>query len=393
MTSTRASPNECATLLSQRGMSYRSLAARTYHGKSYLHDLASGRKTPTPDAARRIDAALGAGGELAALATVDTRDAHTDDLGAVELGRRVAAHDLGAETLDRLEAAVDDLAVDYASRPAEALLPRIRHHLAYVARLLDGRPTLVQHRRLLIAGGWLTLLAATCHIDLQTRHAAAGHLDTARQLADQAEHPELAAWVLETRAWDALTEQDFRHAVALAQQAQAIAPRGSSALIQATAQEGRAWARMGQARETHNALDRTARLVSPLAVPDRPEHHYRYDPGKALAYTATTLSWLGDPSAEDYARDVVNHLGEPPVGRPRPRRAAIARLDLALALLVAGKPDEAAASAITAITAGRLVASNWWRAKEVLVGVERSGIREAVDLRDAYEAYQPASGK
>ena len=33
-------------LLEARGMSYRALSARTYYGKSYLHDLATGRKTP-----------------------------------------------------------------------------------------------------------------------------------------------------------------------------------------------------------------------------------------------------------------------------------------------------------------------------------------------------------
>ena len=35
-------------------------------------------------------------------------------------------------------------------------------------------------------------------------------------------------------------------------------------------------------------------------MPDRPEHHYRYDPPKAQMYVATTLSWLGreDPNLE-----------------------------------------------------------------------------------------------
>jgi DNA-binding PadR family transcriptional regulator len=37
-------------------------------------------------------------------------------------------------------------------------------------------------------------------------------------------------------------------------------------------------------------------------VPDRPEHHYRYDPAKSDAYVATTLSWLGDPAGENVAR-------------------------------------------------------------------------------------------
>jgi hypothetical protein len=90
----------------------------------------------------------------------------------------------------------------------------------------------------------------------------------------------------------------YRRAVDTAQAAQRVAPRDGSAFIQASAQEGRAWARLGAAAETRAALGRVGRLVSPLPMPDRPEHHYRYDPAKSEAYTATTLSWLGDPAAE-----------------------------------------------------------------------------------------------
>ncbi len=137
-------------------------------------------------------------------------------------------------------------------------------------------------------------------------------------------------------------------------------------------------------------LDRVARLISSLPVPDRPEHHYRYDPSKANTYTATTLAWAGDPAAEEYAREVIVQLeGEAKAGRARPRRIASAQLDLGLALLTSQRPDEAAAVATTAITSGRVVPSNWWRATEIVSGVERTGIREANDLRQAYEACRP----
>jgi hypothetical protein len=73
----------------------------------------------------------------------------------------------------------------------------------------------------------------------------------------------------------------------------------------------------------------------------------------------------------------------------RPRRVASARLDLGLALLAADKPDEAADAASQAITSGRIVASNWWRAREVVAGVQRSGVHEAGELRDEYETFRP----
>ncbi|GIM99586.1 helix-turn-helix domain-containing protein [Planomonospora venezuelensis] len=310
-----------------------------------------------------------------------------DELDAMELARRVAASDVGAETLERLEAAVDDLAVAYPGTPPAELLGRTCRYLAYVSRLLGARKTLAEHRRLLVAGGWLSLLAATCHIDLRQFPAGAARLRTAARLAEHAEHPEIAAWCLETEAWQVLTAGDYRHALSLSQGAQRVAPKGSSAHIQATAQEGRAWARLGAGPQTRDALDRVARLVAPLATPDRPEHHYRYDPAKSDAYTATTLSWLGDPAAEPYARGVLARLESTVDGPPRPRRAVSARLDLALALLAADQSDqsdEAGHITLAALTSGLLVPSNHWRAAEVIAAVEARRMSRATELREAY---------
>lgn len=381
-------------LRTQRGLSYRDLARRATYGKSYLHDLETGRKQPTPETAHRLDEILDADGQLASLvaaAQVATNIAAgaEEELDAWELARRVEASDVSPGTLERLEGAVDDLATRYASTPPHELLPIVRRHLSYVERLLNARKTLDQHRRLLVAGGWLALLRATVDIDLRHRGAADANLALATQLAGQTGHVEISAWSLETRAWDALTVGDYQRTLELSQHAQALARAGSSALIQATAQEGRAWARMRDQKQTRRVLDRVDRLVAVLPVPDQPEHHYRYDPDKALSYTATTLAWAGDPAAVKFAQAVIDDLDPAGDGGPRPRRAATARLDLGLALVGAGRPDEASAVATAAISSGRVVPSNWWRATEVLAGVERAAPREAADLRDAYETFKP----
>ncbi len=323
--------------------------------------------------------------DLARLAT-PTVENHVAE--AIELRQRVAASDVGARTLDHLEAAIDDLAIAYPTTPPDLLLLRVRRHLAYVGQLLDARKTLAEHRRLVVTGSWLSLLAATCSIDLADRPAAAARLQTAASLAEAGEHQELSGWCLETNAWQAVTDGDYRRAIKLSQAAQAAAPHGSSAFIQATAQEGRAHARLGHTRETLRVLGRVEHLVAPLKVPDRPEHHYRYDPGKSNAYIATTLSWLGDAGAESIARQVLHELENPSYGQPRPRRAAAARLDLSVALLASGKPDEASAATMDAITSGRLVPSNFWRAKEVIKAIDARGIPEAVELCEAYESLQ-----
>ena len=382
---------ELARLMEARGLGVREVARRVPCNPGHVSNLRSGKARPSPELAADLDTVLDADGTLAALAPAQRRHrapvldlaGADDEIAALEFARRAEASDVENSVVEQLELTVDDLATAYPRTPPAYLLGRVRIHLGYVGHLLDARATLAQHRRLLVTGGWLSLLAATCLIDLHKDHAAVAHLRSAAQLARETGHAEIAAWCLETQAWQVLTAGDYRRAVDISQAAQHVAPREGSAFIQATAQEGRAWARLGAAAETRAALARVEKLVSPLPMPDRPEHHYRYDPPKAQMYVATTLSWLGDPAAEPLARQVLAAI-EAPEERPRPRRAALARLDLSLALTAANKHDEAAGVALEAIRSGRLAPVDGRRAGEIVLAVAHRGLREARELSEAY---------
>ncbi|MGI5126770.1 helix-turn-helix domain-containing protein [Pseudonocardia sp. CA-107938] len=356
------------------GLSLSELARRTHYSKAMLGHLETGRRTILPEHLAAYSRALG---DLPDQMAVET----PAELEALELSRRVAASDVGDATLNGLEAAVDDLASSYATSLPADLLEQTRQHLRYVGRLLGARMTLAEHRRLLIAGGWLALLAGTLAVDLEHQRTARAYLGSARSIAAEAEHSEIIAWTFETEAWRTLTLGEYAEALRLSRTAQSVAPAGSSARIQATAQEGRAAARLHDQRATTAAVARVNALADPLTTPDRPEHHYRYDPSKAVSYTATTLSWVGDPAAVDYAREAIRSLSEEGA---RPRRLATARLDLALALVRQDEIDEAAASALVAMTSGRVVPSNHWRAREVTERAAAKRARVAAQLRDAY---------
>ena len=385
---------ELARLMTARGLGVRELARTVPCNPGHISNLRTGKARPSPALAEILDNRLAADGALAALAaqpaprrplaTVAADEGVADEIAALDLGRLADASEVGIGTIERLELAVDELATAYPGTPPGELLGRVRAYLGYVGRLLDARSTLAEHRRLLVAGGWLSLLAATTLIDLHRDYAAAAHLRTAAQFARETGHAEIAAWCLETQAWQVLTKGDYRRAVEISQAGQRIAPKSGSAFIQATAQEGRAWARLGDSGETRAALGRVEALVSPMPVPDRPEHHYRYDPAKSEAYVATTLAWIGDPAAERYARHILARLESAVDGPPRPRRAASARLDLSLALIAADRDDEAAGTALEAISSGRIVPSNYWRAREVIRAVAERGLPEAADLAEAY---------
>jgi len=373
--------------MDSRNIGVRELARRVPCNAGYVSQLRSGRKQPSPELAAKIDEFLGAGGELAALAVPVHPAGPDDEIAAIELARRAAVSDVGESTVGTLEQAADSMAVAYPRTPPRELLIRVRAHLGYVGNLLNGRKTLAEHQRLLVTGAWLSLLAATCLIDLRRYPAASAHLRTAAQLARETGNAEIGAWCLETAAWQLLTDGDYRRAAGLAQAAQRAAPRAGSAFIQATSQEARAWARLGAAPEARAALARTDALVAPLRMPERPEHHYQYDPAKSDAYTATTLAWLGDPAATGYARDVLSRLESDADGPPRQRRAASARLDLALALTTGAELDEAASTTLEAVTSGLLVPSNYWRADEVITVIDQPGLPEAGELQEAYREY------
>jgi hypothetical protein len=398
------------------GVGQAELAWATHYSRTSVSHIEAGRQFPGREFWRAADARSAAQGALVAaydevcdrentlklaeiqqvrqrarlraaseLPRTEPRSCFDDEQDAVELARRVAASDVGDHTVSTLEGIVDDLASAYATTAPDVLLPRIRRQLGYVQRLLDARKTWREHRRLLVVGGWLSLLGATVHVDLGHAHAATARLTTAGRLATDAEHPEIRAWCFETEAWRVLTDGDYALAEKLSRAAIDAAPAGSSAEIQATAQLGRACARMGKVTDTCTAISQVHQLVSPMLTPDRPEHHYRYDPDKAVAYTATTLAWLGDPAAETYAREVIARLGPSEDVRGWSRRVASAKLDLALRLVASGRWDEACDTALGAMASGRVVPSNRWRVEEVVTAVEARQIPQANDLREAYE--------
>lgn len=371
--------SEVRNALKAQGKSLRGAAKELHYDVAYLSRVLNGKQAPSAELTQALNEYLGLSLE------VEDSGSHDDEMDAWELARRVQATDVGNTTLERLELTFDRLAMAYPKADPATLLRHVRKHSAYVVKLLDGKKTLSEHRRLLVIGGWLSLLGATVHIDLMQDDAATARLETAATLAREAGHPEIEAWCYETEAWRVLTDGDYVQAVDLSRAAQEIAPAGSSGLIQATAQEGRAHARLGEAKETYSAIERVQNMSAAIGAPDTPEHHYRYDPAKALSYTATTLAWLGDVAAEPYAREVIKRLSPTDDVSQWPRRVASANIDLALVLLKEDRLDEACDSAQKAILSGRVVPSNHWRALEVVRAVEIRQLPEASDLREAYQ--------
>ena len=171
----------------------------------------------------------------------------------MELARQAEASELGEEAMAGLERTVERLQRAALATPPEELIGAVRSRRRYAGRLLEGRLTLGRHRRLLVAAGRLSLLAARLHDDAGDREAAGADRDTAFRLACQADDGELAALAIELLAAWALVDGHFDHALTLARSGQDLAPPASTAAVQLALDEARALASLGQHAEAAGA--------------------------------------------------------------------------------------------------------------------------------------------
>jgi len=154
--------------------------------------------------------------------------------------------------------------------PADQLLIEGRAWLRRITSLQGQRLTLRQHREILILAGWVALLVGCVEYDMGNRHAAETTRQAALSLGVEAEHGEIVAWGHEMRAWINLTTGDYHGVVAAARSGTEVTQQHSVA-VQLFAQEAKAWARLGDRRQTEVALDKGRRLLDTLPYPENLE--------------------------------------------------------------------------------------------------------------------------
>jgi len=249
--------------------------------------------------------------------------------------------------------------------------------------------TLAQHGQLLVASGWLAALLACLQFDVGDREAAEASRDMAFQLGSEAGHQEVVAWSFELLAWFALVDHRFQDTVEFARTGLERAPN-TSAGVQLSVQEAKAWSRMGNRREAEDAMRRGATILAKLPVPAHPEHHFVFDASKLSFYAATCYTWLGETErAEEHARHVVAQCLEVPGQVRWPTRLAENRVDLGLIAVRRGQPDEAAHLGSRALGSERKSGSTLDRVAE-LDAVLMRDYADVPDARDLHEQYMMA---
>jgi hypothetical protein len=261
------------------------------------------------------------------------RDADTDVLAmtgmdTLELVSRLQRSDLDDATLDGLRIMADRLCSEYPFMPADQLLTEGRAWLRRMTEFRGQRLTLKQHREILVQAGWVALLVGCVEYDSRNRHAAEITRQAALSLGEEADHGEIIAWAHEMRAWINLTSGDYHGVVAAARAGTEVTPQ-SSVAGQLAAQEAKAWARIGDRRQTEVALDRGRRLLDSMPYPENLDHHFVVDPTKFDFYAMDCYRMLADDKmAENLASEVIQASTDFDGKERAPMRLAEARITL-----------------------------------------------------------------
>lgn len=173
------------------------------------------------------------------------------------------------------------------------------------------------------------------------RHDAETTRRAALSLGAETDNAEISGWAHEMRAWMALTTGDYHGVVSAAQNGLDTAPHHPVA-VQLAAQEAKAWARLGDKRQTEVALDRGRRLLESLPYPENLAHHFVVDPTKFDFYAMDCYRLLHDDRMAQILAEVVVQASTDFDGTERaPMRLAEARITLGVVAAREGDLEQA----------------------------------------------------
>lgn len=277
----------------------------------------------------------------------------TTGMDTLELLQRVRSSAINQSTIDALSITVEQLCCDYSHADARELVSTGKQWLARVTELLENRLSLSQHRDILSNAGMLALLVGCLQYDLGDTAAAEGTRRMALSLGLDSGNTGIMGWSYEMLAWFHLTSGNHRAVIPAAESGIVAAPSHSVA-VQLYGQQAKAYARMGEREEVHNALERGRELLDGLPYPERPDNHFVVDPDKWDFYAMDTYRIVGeDELAKRNAHEVIRRSTNPEGFISTPMRKAEAELTLAVIAARQGEIDEASSLGAHALQDGR----------------------------------------
>ncbi|MFI2475917.1 helix-turn-helix domain-containing protein [Nocardia xishanensis] len=330
-----------------------------------------------------IDAGAMRGDALAEISERDLIMAAAHE--ASEHAGRAESTNVGATTLEQLDADVTRIANDYVHIPPVPMMVEMLRVRRRVYRLLEGHQRPADTSHLYLLAGTLSGLLANASTDLGYLDAAGEQARAAWAYAELCGHNGLRAW---TRGMHALIEywsERPRRAVLLAQSGQDFAD-SATAKVRLLNIEARIWSKIGSTADTDRcirAADDARELAATDNLHDEVGGVFGFPDAKAQYYAGATYIHLGQAEPALTATERAIHLYANGPSEKRSYGAeALARVDCAAAHLINGSLDGAteALNPVLGLAEDKRIA----QLEERLAGVRRRIAKPA--FRDAVEA-------
>lgn len=219
-------------------------------------------------------------------------------------------------TMEQVIEGVRDLALAYPARP----LPEVLSHLVSAQETVFGlleRPQRPSHgRQLYVLAGVVGGMLAKASHDLGDPSAALTQTRTAYLCAEQADHHGLRAWISGLQSLVSYWAGRPHEAIRYAQRGADYAERsGGTATVWLPISEARAWGRLGDARQTHEAIQRAEAAWDSVRPDDLDELGglMTFSRSRQLYYAGDALTWLAGEAeaAENYSAQAVAAYADP----------------------------------------------------------------------------------
>ncbi|MFQ6328420.1 XRE family transcriptional regulator [Nocardia sp. CWNU-33] len=330
-----------------------------------------------------IDAGAMRGDALAAISERDLIMAAAHE--ASEHAGQAESTNVGATTLEQLDADVTRIANDYVHIPPVPMMVEMLRVRRRVYRLLEGHQRPADTSHLYLLAGTLSGLLANASTDLGYYDAAGEQARAAWAYSELCGHNGLRAW---TRGMHALIEywsERPRRAVLLAQSGQEFA-ESATARVRLLNIEARIWSRLGSAADTDRcirAADDARETGQTDTLHDEIGGVFGFNEAKASYYAGATYIHLGQaaPALAATERTIELYANGPTEQRSYGAES-LARVDSAAAHLINGSLDGAAEALhpVLGLAEDKRIA----QLEERLTGVRRRIAGPA--FRDAVEA-------
>ncbi|MDG4536827.1 helix-turn-helix transcriptional regulator [Streptomyces sp. AV19] len=332
-------------------LSQRALARLAHCGKSYIGDLETGRRHPSPELAAVLDRVLDAGGYLVHLAMAPAAADVLQRAAALQqgLGEHLAAGPMSDAGVEDWEYTVERHGRATRYRSERPLLGELVDDFAVLQPLLSPRQrhsSSVRRRLTVVAARLSGLMALT--LLKSGEPMARAWWRTGRQLAGVAEDRPTLSWIYAQEAYQQYYNGDMYGAVELGNRARRLAgglPCVGPAL--AAPLQARAYAALHQAGETAAALAEAQSALDRLDPAERTASAFGYSESQLRFHGGNAWTHLGETrrARENHERALELYPASELTDR------ALVQLDQAVCLASDGDTAAAATHAVATLTA------------------------------------------